>query len=296
MKRILIITILTVLFILTSLTIVRAETTAELKTSSMSVKPGDTFTVTLYVECADGVSGIFGGTSDEDYVDYFEINYDNSKLDLISKEAIKLMDLISEEEGEPISKASLLTFGTFTSGDVLNLNFKVKDNAISGETEISTTDLLLEVDSKDVRIPLGRQATTVEIESVIDSDMYTIIDQAITNIQPNENYTNFIQGITTNSEYTIKEGEKVVKGTDKIKTGQTLIVGNKNYTLIVTGDTDGNGKADILDIMKINKHRLNKIKLSNAYFKAGDVNKDGKTDILDILKINKFRLGKIKSL
>ena len=62
------------------------------------------------------------------------------------------------------------------------------------------------------------------------------------------------------------------------------------------GDADGDGLADLNDILKINKHRLNKAKLENEYLLAGDVNKDNQVDLKDILQINKFRLGKIVSL
>ena len=166
MRKTILVLLLIITLLVAGMTTAQAvNETAKLKIDSTTAKPGDTFTVTLYVECADGISGIFGGTSDEDYVEYFEIKYDNSKLDLINKEAIKFIDLMAEEDDEPKSKVSLMTFGTFTSGDVLKLDFKVKDNAAPGKTEISTTDLLLEVADEDIRIPLGKQATTIQIVS-----------------------------------------------------------------------------------------------------------------------------------
>ena len=70
----------------------------------------------------------------------------------------------------------------------------------------------------------------------------------------------------------------------------------KIFTLVVQGDTNGDGKTDLKDILAINKHRLNKANLVDEYLLAGDVNKDEKTDLKDILQINKFRLGKIDEL
>ena len=70
----------------------------------------------------------------------------------------------------------------------------------------------------------------------------------------------------------------------------------ESYIIIVTGDADGDGQADIKDILSINKHRLKKASLALEYLLAADVNEDGKTDIKDILQINKFRLGKIQTL
>ena len=86
-----------------------------------------------------------------------------------------------------------------------------------------------------------------------------------------------------------------------IKTGRYLrVIKNdiaiEDYSLIVKGDTTGDGNADLHDILSINKHRLNKVNLENEYLNAGDVDGDGVVDIKDILQINKFRLGKINSL
>ena len=135
-----------------------------------------------------------------------------------------------------------------------------------------------------------------EIDPIFELEKYELSNNTIKNIQPNTNYTDFIKNINTNMEYIIKEGEKDVTGTDRIKTGQVLTVGENTYTLVVTGDTNGDGKADIKDILKINKHRLNKTQLTDCYYEAGDVNKDEKVDIRDILRINKYRLGKINTL
>lgn len=96
---------------------------------------------------------------------------------------------------------------------------------------------------------------------------------------------------------------KVYKGDEAITKNNTiittnmkliLIIGNteKEYILVVTGDVDGNGKADLTDILAINKQRLNKATLSGAFVLAGDVDRNDKVNLTDILKINKYRLGK----
>ena len=70
----------------------------------------------------------------------------------------------------------------------------------------------------------------------------------------------------------------------------------KIFTLIVRGDTNGDGNADFKDILQINKHRLNVAKLQDALLMAGDLNNDQNADFKDILQINKFRLGIIDEL
>lgn len=69
-----------------------------------------------------------------------------------------------------------------------------------------------------------------------------------------------------------------------------------SITLVIKGDVDGNGKCEFEDILKANKHRLNKEQLGQPYFHAADVNKDGKLDFRDLIQLNRFRLNKISDL
>ena len=66
------------------------------------------------------------------------------------------------------------------------------------------------------------------------------------------------------------------------------------YTIVVKGDTNGDGESNLKDLLQINKHRLNKSKLTAEYLLAGDVNKDNEVNLKDLLQVNKYRLGKIK--
>ena len=68
------------------------------------------------------------------------------------------------------------------------------------------------------------------------------------------------------------------------------------FTLVVTGDADGDGEVKVSDMTIVNKHRLNKKALEGEYLFAGDVTGDGKIDIKDLVKINKYRLHKIDEL
>jgi len=134
------------------------------------------------------------------------------------------------------------------------------------------------------------------IEKIFDSDIYEIKDNKIKNINPNTTLEKLKQNITSNQKYVIFEGEKIITDSDKIKTGQVLEVEEHRYKIVVSGDTNGDGEANIHDIMAINKHRLKKHQLENEYCDAADVNKDNKVDIQDILKINKYRLNIINIL
>mgnify|MGYP002732993316 CR=1 FL=1 len=129
----------------------------------------------------------------------------------------------------------------------------------------------------------------------IKEGTYEIKENYIIDINPKTTYENFVKNIET-SEYKITENGKEITGKTLIKTGQKLTIGNQTFTLVVIGDTNGDGQANIKDILSINKHRLNKAQLVNEYLQAGDINEDGKVNLRDILQINKYRLGKISEL
>ena len=130
----------------------------------------------------------------------------------------------------------------------------------------------------------------------------------------------FVKGIQPNTTIAKMKSEEVIKtnadtieilkGNEKIETGiictgyklkvtkETNTKGKetKEYTLVVRGDCDGNGKADFKDMLKINKHRLNKVKLQGEYLKSGELTGDEEVNFKDMLRINKFRLNKITEL
>ncbi len=90
-----------------------------------------------------------------------------------------------------------------------------------------------------------------------------------------------------------KEGQELGE-TEVLKTGMKLVLDdNEEYELSITGDVDGDGDADVDDMLEINRHRLidqEEEKLKGIYFDAGDVTEDGEVNQYDMLEINRYRL------
>ena len=123
----------------------------------------------------------------------------------------------------------------------------------------------------------------------------------IENIIPNTIIKTLKNAILTNGTIQIyKNNSEIIDTNSKISTGMKIKISLNNqsneFTTIVKGDVNGDGEADLKDILKINKHRLKKSLLTSEYLLAGDVNKDNEVNLKDILRINKFRLKKIDSL
>ena len=137
--------------------------------------------------------------------------------------------------------------------------------------------------------------TGIDLEAPkFDLQNYQIKDQYIVKIKPNTTYNELIKNIQTNQTYTVKEGSKVISGTDIIKTGQVLTTQiGEQYTLVVLGDLNGDGKISLVELARISKIGSGKIKDYKEIEKmAIDANADGNINILDMAAISKLAVEK----
>jgi len=75
----------------------------------------------------------------------------------------------------------------------------------------------------------------------------------------------------------------------RVMDGNTVV---KKYSIIVTGDTNGDGKMNITDMIAIKANILKKTLLNGVYEDAADVNGDGKINVTDFIKIKAALLKK----
>jgi len=77
--------------------------------------------------------------------------------------------------------------------------------------------------------------------------------------------------------------------TVNLMSGNTVI---NTYTIILTGDINGDGKINISDMIVLKSQLLNQKELSNVYAKAADTNGDGKLNITDFIQLKSHIIGK----
>lgn len=138
----------------------------------------------------------------------------------------------------------------------------------------------------------------------IETEKYTLIEDDKKYIKCIDAKTTLYElknNITTNGNITvIKDTMEILEEDAKIGTGMRIIISldqkEYEYIAVVKGDANGDGEADMKDILQINKHRLNHIVLNDEFYYAGDVNEDNILNITDIFIINKFKLGIINKL
>lgn len=114
----------------------------------------------------------------------------------------------------------------------------------------------------------------------------------------NENITIKEENLVCNVNTTIskikeKYSEAIVKNLDGIEitedvilgTGYKMIDGEKEYTIIVSGDVTGDGKVDSMDMYNIIQHILGTTLLEENYFLAANTNNDEIIDSMDMYNV-----------
>ena len=150
----------------------------------------------------------------------------------------------------------------------------------------------------------GRTATfTVTVKAkvpdAITSDTYFVAPgQTIGKIAAGTTVSQLLAGINR-YEYVkvFDKAGKEVSAAASVGTGMTvkLLDGDTvkdSVTVIVTGDTNGDGDISITDMVAIKSDILNKDKLSGVYAVAADTNGDGKLSVTDFLQVKAHILGK----
>ena len=136
------------------------------------------------------------------------------------------------------------------------------------------------------------------IGTIVSSAGYKMSGNEINGISPNTNISTVkanLEAIAGSGNVTIKnaKGSTVTSGT--ISTGYQITIINssetRTLTVVVYGDTSGDGVINALDLLQVQKSILGTYTLNDAYKEAGDPSKDGKINALDLLQVQKSILG-----
>lgn len=137
-----------------------------------------------------------------------------------------------------------------------------------------------------------------DYEISFDSPL-TVNSLEISGIDYNENtVANIKEKITTELEIEIVNNKnEILDDTDLIGTGSKIIVNEdgkilREYTIILYGDANGDGKINSVDLLVIQRHILEIESIEEIYKKASNINKNGKNPTsVDLLLIQRHILG-----
>ena len=214
-----------------------------------------------------------------------EINVENSpnKTSYIvgqsfDRAGMKLMATYRDRSVSEINNYTVLDGDTLQEGQ----NFVTMSYTENGLTKTTTQEITVRNE---------------EDEKIINDDSNYYTDETkILGISPDTSISEFINNFNeTYRIIVIKNNSEVIEGA--IGTGMEIRVLENDeekarFTAIVIGDTDGDGKANVKDMVKINNYRLygTITNFGEIYQTAADVNKDGKIDVKDMIRINNYRL------
>lgn len=120
-----------------------------------------------------------------------------------------------------------------------------------------------------------------------------IIEASNVKAIPNTNVKTMITELGITSYEVTKDGQKKAD-TDKIGTGYKLkdTKNNKEYTLIVLGDVNGDAEITSSDYVRIKNKLRGKVNLDNNQSKSADANGDGQITSADYVKVKNVLRGK----
>ena len=178
--------------------------------------------------------------------------------------------------------------GLITAIKTGNTNIKVcadEDENISQSISVNVIEKISEEDlsfSTNIKVD-GNEITGIEEEN-------QTVEKLLENIMTSEKY---VVKIVDKEGKALEDGELVGTGA-KVQIFTNTDTQNMvaEYSIIIYGDVDGNGKINSVDLLKLQRHILEIEELDFLSQKAGNINKNGKKPTsVDLLLIQRHILG-----
>lgn len=187
----------------------------------------------------------------------------------------------------------------------------IGEEKIEIPSDVEEMDVLLKVTSESGIVKIYKVTFIKTKQEEIPEEQISV-EQVLSNVDVKIDET-FMSGIkeettttTLNNSITKEYPNVSVKITDNegngttgnLKTGDKITIKTnseeKTYTIVIKGDTNGDGKISTLDLLRVQKHILSYSKLTDEYLEACDTNYDGKVNTLDLLRVQKHILNYIE--
>ena len=139
---------------------------------------------------------------------------------------------------------------------------------------------------------------TMEISTIVTSAGYKYSSTSMSGISATTTVNtliNNLESLSGSGTVTVanSSGNNITEG--QLATGQKVTIknskGNQTLTVVVKGDTSGDGKITVLDLLQVQKNILGTGSLSGVFEQAADTSGDGKITVLDLLQIQKSILN-----
>lgn len=172
-------------------------------------------------------------------------------------------------------------------------NIDIKVTSQSGNTRVYKIKV-----KKSPKTDEDKEEEVITIDTILNSSGIKYNNNYIYGIEENTSINSLINNITKVSDkatINIKDNKGNNKSSGVFTSGDKVIIGNskeeKEMTIVIYGDSNGDGKIDKDDCLTILRELKGYANLSGAYKEAADANKDGKIDKDDCLAILRHLKG-----
>ncbi len=136
------------------------------------------------------------------------------------------------------------------------------------------------------------------INTIVTSAGYKVSGNQIRGINPNTDVGTIkanLEAIAGSGNVTIKNANGTTVSSGNIGTGYQVTISNssetKALTVVIYGDTSGDGIINALDLLQVQKNILGTYDLNGVYSEAGNPSRDNQINALDLLQVQKSILG-----
>lgn len=206
----------------------------------------------------------------------------------------------------------------------LALNYKTESSIATVEMRTgSTTTVLSNGTTGNINLPVGttkvyidvypsasdrseRKTYEVDITRLtkvsVDFKELILKDQYIHNFAVGDTVNTALQRLKvtggtaqiTDSSGNVKSGDKIIGTGDMLRIHDSNGALYMSKNIVIYGDVNGDGKADVIDFLILRKYVLKEMELKGNFLYAADVYKESTgVDILDFLYIRKFVLHEV---
>lgn len=174
---------------------------------------------------------------------------------------------------------------TYSNENDLICNVCSEERAIGGHIYDNDSDMICNGCGYDRSVP-----------NKVTSDTLTVTDNTISKIVAGTTVETFLSNLGESQYCKVYKGNTEVASDTKIGTGMKVKIMDGDtvkaeYTVIVTGDTNGDGNISVTDMISIKAHVLGSSTLTNEYAKAADTSGDGGISVTDFIQIKAKILG-----
>lgn len=251
------------------------------------------------LECYSKVTNIVVDSEEEIYMqvgDYFKINAYVEPEDANEKGIVFEINNIEDNENI-ITIDEQGNIEAKKEGKVI-VTLKAKENE-EIKKEINVT-VVRKMEDWEIHFDNSLRVEGLEISGI---DYEENNDNNSTNVNNDKNnlknkVSDLQELITTDLELEFQDNKgNILKENDLLGTGSKILVkenGNvlRIYTILIYGDSNGDGKINSVDLLKIQRHILELEKLEGIYLKASNVRKTAtKPTSVDLLLIQRHILG-----